>query len=370
MENVDLGVSYNVGFAAHGLDIYIGREGHDCQKVSVLILEMINCRISTVIWLHLTVPNSFFKLRFENTVFEQISLFTEQQVGFGSFIFDNCTFMEVLCVDIQRFVDFKILRSSINVPNDCDGRDCNVHLTGVDGNDRIMSDSEMRNEILFDMDFNQILVSNEKLSEIFFDRFDTSFFSYSIVDIESSSFHGGQGPFFTVHQARLRLSKTVLHIQSHRTENLIDSQGVFRSKDVLINLTSTDKDLLQVNIMSLLPGHLKKFVECQNTQIICPLGMAAVETVPINRFEPRVYHCEAACTSDMYTFQSGNMILDGHYEHRAEHAMKSFVSNLDNPLCNQCNQLVTAVKMMNLVNPLTPATATGLDLFVGSVKLV
>ena len=80
-----------------------------------------------------------------------------------------------------------------------------------------------------------------------------------------------------------------------------------------------------------------KSAECQNTQIICPLGMDAVETLPIKQLEPRVYQCEAACTSDMYTFQSGNMTLDGHYDSfYADYDLKSFVSNLDNPLCNQC----------------------------------
>ena len=69
--------------------------------------------------------------------------------------------------------------------------------------------------------------------------------TFSIIDIESSSFQGGQGPFFTVHQASLRLSETVFHIQSHRTrpENLIDIQHYFTLKDVLINLTSNDRDL-------------------------------------------------------------------------------------------------------------------------------
>ena len=87
--------------------------------------------------------------------------------------------------------------------------------------------------------------------------------------------------------------------------------------------------------MSLLPGPLAKSVECQNTQIICPLGMAAVETVPFSWNEPSVFHCEAACTSDMYTFQSGNMTLDRHCDYN-DTSLKSLVSNLVNPLCNQC----------------------------------
>ena len=145
------------------------------------------------------------------------------------------------------------------------------------------------------------LLSDRELFKIFFNQFDAHFISR--VAIESSSFQGGQGPFFTVHQAQLVLSKTVFHIQSHRTrpENLIDFQGVFRSKDVLINLTSTDKDLLQVNIMS--AGRIDN-VNIENIQIMCPFGMAAVETVPISKSESRVYQCKAACTSNMYTFQS------------------------------------------------------------------
>ena len=60
MENVDLDVY---------ISIVIGKEGHDCQTVSVFELEMINCRVSAKIPLHLTYINSFAKFRFENTVF-------------------------------------------------------------------------------------------------------------------------------------------------------------------------------------------------------------------------------------------------------------------------------------------------------------
>ena len=94
-----------------------------------------------------------------------------------------------------------------------------------------------------------------------------------------------------------------------------------------MNVTSIDREMQQINIMSI----VTKFLELQNTQIICPLGMAAVETLPLNRYEPRIYRCEATCTSDMYTFQSGNMTIDkGHY------SLGSFVSNLNSPLCNRC----------------------------------
>ena len=93
--------------------------------------------------------------------------------------------------------------------------------------------------------------------------------------------------------------------------------------------------------------------------------MDAVETIPISKYEPRVYHCEAACTSDMYTLQSGNMTLDGHYEYYDKDydyydedydyydedyddydedydyyddvSVKNLVTiHFDNPLCNQC----------------------------------
>ena len=235
--------------------------------------------------------------------------------GLASYVFDNCTFTKTLHVDIQRVVDFKILRSVIIVPNNCDGTECDVHLKG---------------------EHHESLMSDEELSNIFF-----NLGTYSHVDIESSSFLGGHGPFFTVHQARLRLSNTVFHIQTHRArpEHLIDfdisSRIYFSSgydallKNVSINITSINRHVQKVNIMSTVYGN-KLF---QNTQIMCPLGMDAVETVPISKSEPRVYHCEAACSSDMYTFQSGNMTLDMLY---AYYSLKSLVSNLNNPLCNQC----------------------------------
>ena len=282
MENVDLDVRY-------GPNIYIGEEGHDWQKVSVFELEMINCRVSGHIEPYLTFPNSFAKFRFENTVFERIVLSSEHFIGLASYVFDNCTFTNAPSVEIQRFADFKILQSVINVPNDCDGTEGYVRLTGVD-DDNLMSD--------------------RKLSNIFLNRTRKHYFQ-SFVDIESTSFQVGHGPFFIVHQAHLRFNKIVFHIQSHRTrhEYLIDFQGIFQSKDVLINLISTDKDLLQVNIMSAVAHSMY----IQNTQIICPFGMDALEIVPISSSESHVFHCQAVCTSDMYTFQSGNMILDLNY---------------------------------------------------------
>ena len=64
--------------------------------------------------------------------------------------------------------------------------------------------------------------------------------------------------------------------------------------------------------------------------------MDAVETLPINKNAPILYQCEAACTSDMYTFQSGSMTLNAYCPFQRHTSWKSFVSNLDNPLCNQC----------------------------------
>ena len=83
-------------------------------------LEVINCRMFANIDLYLKLTISYTKFRFENTVFEQISLLLEKHAGLGSYVLHNCTFTKALSVDIQTFLDFKIL-SSINVPNDCDG---------------------------------------------------------------------------------------------------------------------------------------------------------------------------------------------------------------------------------------------------------
>ena len=289
MENVEIDINYY-------LHIDIGEEGQDFLTVSIFELEMINCRVSGYIAPYLTFPNSFAKFRFENTVFNIISFYSVRYAGLGSYVFDNCTFIKALGVAIQKVVDFKILRSSINVPNNCDGTECDVHLTGVDP-DNLRSDRE--------------------LSEVF------SKYSYdSHVDIESSSFQGGQGPFFTLHQAKLRLSETVFHIQGHRR--------CFDKYDINRQRYATGKYNGHCNSNRQYTHH--------NTQIICPLGMDAVETVPITKSEPHVYHCEAACTSNMYTFQSGNMTLDGHsdYYDYYDASRKSLVSNLNNPLCNQC----------------------------------
>ena len=135
MENVELNVI--------NIQIGIGEKGHDCQTVSVFELEMINCRMRpSITLLHLRSPNSFGTFRFENTVFERISFFSQEHAGLASYVFDNCTFMHAFYFDIQKFVDFKILRSSFFLPNDCDGRECNVHLTGID-HLNLMSDKDL-----------------------------------------------------------------------------------------------------------------------------------------------------------------------------------------------------------------------------------
>ena len=233
MKNVDSDLSIS-----DYIDIYIGEKGHNYQTLSVFELEMINCRLSGQIRLFLTFPNSFAKFKFENTGFEEIVFNSVLYAGLASYVFDNCTFTKALHVDIQRFVGLKILRSSINVPHDCYGTVCDVRLTGVD---------------------DDFLISDRELTNIFFNRTH----QFSPVDIVSSSFQGGHGPFFTICQANLGFNKTVFHIQSHRTrpENLIDidlsSKYSFMSLhtvsliDVLINITSIDRDVQQVNIMSI-----------------------------------------------------------------------------------------------------------------------
>ena len=56
MENVDISVEY--------VRIISTGEVQNCQTVSVFELEVINCRMSTDIQLHLRLPNSFAKFRF------------------------------------------------------------------------------------------------------------------------------------------------------------------------------------------------------------------------------------------------------------------------------------------------------------------
>ena len=200
MENVDLSVEY--------VRIISTDEGQDCQTVNVFELEVINCRMSTDIRLHLRLSNSFAKFRFKNTVFEKISFDSVQYVGLASYVFDNCTFSKALGVDIQRFVDFKILGSSINVPYDCQVTDCTVHLKEVD---------------------NDNLVSNRKLSEIFFNQINKYSFKSSLF-IYSSTFQGGCGPFFTITDTVLEFIENTSHIQRHKTcpEKFIDLQHKYK----------------------------------------------------------------------------------------------------------------------------------------------
>ena len=246
IENVDLNVEY-------GVRIFSGMKVQDIQTVSVFELDVINCRVFAIMALHLTLPNSFRKLRFENTVSEGIKFLSYQHTGLASYVIDNCTFMKTLYVEIQQIVDFKIMQSLINVQYDCEG-DCLVHLKGV-------------NLLISQLNIN--LMSDRKLSEIFFNRINEDNF-FSLVDIESSTFKGGYGPFFTVDQAHVRLSKTAFHIQSYISlaENLINilqkSKFVY-IKDVSMNLTSNDTEMQQVNIMSIVAFP----VDFQNTQILC-----------------------------------------------------------------------------------------------------
>ena len=193
MENVELDVYFS--------RIHIAEKGNDCQTVSVFELEMVNCRMpiqlgKICIEFYLHLKSSFAKFRFDNTVFEQISLLSEEHAGLASYVFDNCTFMYAFHFDIERFVDFNILRSSIFVPNYCKGIECNVHLTGVN-NLNLRSDGELskmyffRNESGLQVDDNAFFIllnTNIKIVKTF-----------SIVDIQGSNFQGGQGPFFTVH---------------------------------------------------------------------------------------------------------------------------------------------------------------------------
>ena len=87
------------------------------------------------------------------------------------------------------------------MPYDCQCQACLLHLKVVDSS---------------------YLMSDRKLLKIVFNQIDEKNL-LSLVDIESSTFKGGYGPFFTVDQASLRLSRTIFNIQSHRhrAENLI-----------------------------------------------------------------------------------------------------------------------------------------------------
>ena len=120
----------------------------------------------------------------------------------------------------------------------------------------------------------------------------------------------------------------MIHLQ---TKSIIILTSPLSLRDVLINLTSVDTELQQVSIMSIVAFS----VDFQNTQILRPLGMDAVHLVPLNPFEPNTVQCETACTSDMYTFQSGKVNLNVHY---AIGYTKNIihVSNHVKPLCSKC----------------------------------
>ena len=138
----------------------------------------------------------------------------------------------------MQVVDLKILQSSIKVPYHCEILDCAVHLTGV--------------------------TSEEKLSAFFIDK---SYYT-SFVYIKNKTFQGAYGQFFTITHAGQHIFDSVFHLQSHRTSttHLIDFQGFphdgfpqdgFIFKDALISLTSIDRELLRINIMSVMTSFAK-----------------------------------------------------------------------------------------------------------------
>ena len=280
----------------------------DCNPVSVFELDMKWCRVSIdKVLTSFRSLNSIAKFGFKNTVFDKIGFKSIQNVGYASFVFYNCTFMKAFNVDIERFIDFKILQSSIIVPYNCEQNDCFVHLTGVRAEN-------------FEVD--------SDLLDLFFPR-DYAYFN-SIIYVGNTTFQGGYGPFITITYADFYISKCFFHIQSHGTPaNMIDFRATRKEiafEDVLINLSSIDTEIQQVNILSIDVGQINFL----NTRILCPFRMKAVEKLPPKSTKLRVYYCDAACTSDTYTFQSGNLTL--HFPAN----VKSPVSKPMNPSCNKC----------------------------------
>ena len=225
-------------------------------------------------------------------------------------------------VDVQKSIEFKISQSVFNVPFDCEEDNCVVRLTGVDDFDKFAGD--------------------EGLVSLYF--FGSIGYKYNISDssilyIESTTFEGGYGPFFSTNQRHVKLSKSVFHIQNHRsvTANLIDFQTNYYSEitleGVLINMTSIDKEVQQVNVMSIGFTVTQKFLD---TNILCPLRMNALETLPLKHNELHIYHCETTCTSNMYTYQSGSIIFHN-YEHKSRISKNSRTGySTTNPICNKC----------------------------------
>ena len=298
---------------------------NNCRSVSVFELEVVNCRTSATIHIRISLilTNSFAKFRFENTLFEEIYLSSEQHAGLASFVFDNCTFIKALRVDIEQFIDFKILGSFINVPFDCDGHDCMTHLTG----------------------FSTI----KDYAYYFFDRVKGTSTSYLVktgsrVHIENTSFQGAHGPFFTIQKAELFISESVFQIQNQRSpiQNLIDFQA-YHSLElnyVTIRLTSIDRELQQINIISAETS----MIEVQNTHIFCPPGMNAIEErLQLRHKSLNSYRCEAACTSNIYTYQSGNITFD-YYACCVDHHDTDNLNKLNamirysirEPICSKC----------------------------------
>ena len=97
-----------------------------------------------------------------------------------------------------------------------------------------------------------------------------------------------------------------------------------------MNLTLIDNEVQKVNVMSMRPS----LIDLSSTQILCLFRMKVVENLPLKLTEKCTYYCERACTSDMYTFQSGNMTLNfsAKYGNR-----KSLTSGLFDPHCSKCS---------------------------------
>ena len=263
----------NVDLTVRDLTIQIGREKDwACSPISVFELEVNNCSISVLYFsTRLHSPNSYGKLTFENTVFKRLYFSCPNKAGLPSFTFDNCRFEKALGVNIQGFVEFEIVDSLIKVPYNCLGFSCGIRLS-----ERVADES-------IDMD--------EDFFEDFFFPGDYNIFNIGKVHIENTTFLGGSGPFFTItNDANLQIYKSFFHIQSHGAHaSLIDFQGsLMILEDVLIDLTSIDKEVEKVNIMSMIPSQ----IHLLSTQILCPFGMKVVENLPLKRTEQCAYYCE------------------------------------------------------------------------------
>ena len=299
MENVDLNVSK--------FYIDIGIKNHnDCTQSGIFELEVINCKIKASFVICVKSSNwPSIMFWFKNTVFEEVLFESPQCEGFTGFTFHKCNFNKALHVEIQNFIIFNMFHTSVNLPYDCEGQDCVINLIGVYKTKVIGVESN-------------ILIMN-------------------------TTFKGGYGPFFSINVAHMVFLEVVFNIEVYvpHSANLIDFQTRYPQliylEGVLINITSIEREVQQTNIMSIWPS----WIIFLNTQILCPFRMNAVEKLPLKSFDLRAYHCQTACISNMYIFQSGNMTLRGDtndginiYDHFENN--KSLVTNLMNPHCNQC----------------------------------